>query len=100
MAVDLDLEYNLDKKIEKTMDSNASDDVTVEVYIGKLSETGVICESQVKQMKLVQKNGDMYEYKAEIPMTNGGNYGFTYRIIPKNPMLINKQDMGLIKWVL
>ena len=31
MAVDLDLEYNIDKKIEKTMDSNASDDVTVEV---------------------------------------------------------------------
>ncbi|MBQ7667788.1 MAG: alpha-glucan family phosphorylase [Clostridia bacterium] len=76
------------------------DDVTVEVYIGKLSETGVICESEVKQMKLVQKNGDMYEYKAEIPMKNGGNYGFTYRIIPKNPMLINKQDMGLIRWVM
>jgi len=33
-------------------------------------------------------------------MKNGGNYGFTYRILPKNPMLINKQDMGLIKWVL
>ena len=35
-----------------------------------------------------------------VPMKNGGNYGFTYRIIPKNPMLINKQDLGLIKWVL
>lgn len=75
-------------------------DISVEVYYGKISEEGTLYESASCPMNLVQKNGDMYEYKAEIPMTNGGNYGFTYRILPKNPMLINKQDMGLIKWVL
>ena len=76
------------------------DDVSVEVYYGKISEDGQLHDSSSCTMKLVQKNGDMYEYKAEIPMKNGGNYGFTYRVVPKNPMLINKQDMGLVKWVL
>ncbi len=75
-------------------------DVSVEVYYGKISPEGALQESHSCPMNLVQKNGEMYEYKADIPMKNGGNYGFTYRIIPKNPMLINKQDLGLIKWVL
>ena len=75
-------------------------DVSVEVYYGKISSEGTLQESASCPMNLVQKNGEMYEYKAEIPMKNGGNYGFTYRIIPKNPMLVNKQDLGLIKWVL
>lgn len=75
-------------------------DVSVEVYYGKISDDGELTESASCPMNLVQKNGDMYEYKAEIPMKNGGNYGFTYRVVPKNSMLINKQDMGLVKWVL
>jgi starch phosphorylase len=75
------------------------DDISVEVFIGKIAENGILYESESTPMTLIQKNGDMYEYKAEIPMTNGGNYGFTYRIVPKNSLLINKQDMGLIKWV-
>ena len=75
-------------------------DVSVEVYYGKISDDGELRESASCPMNLIQKNGDMYEYKAEIPMKNGGNYGFTYRIVPKNNMLINKQDMGLVKWVL
>jgi len=76
------------------------EDVSVEVYYGKISNDGELHDSSSCSMKLVQKNGDMYEYRAEIPMKNGGNYGFTYRVVPKNPMLINKQDMGLVKWVL
>jgi starch phosphorylase len=75
-------------------------DVDVEVYYGKISDDGELRESASCPMKLAQKNGDMYEYKSEIVMKNGGNYGFTYRVVPKNSMLINKQDMGLVKWVL
>lgn len=76
------------------------EDVSVEVYVGKMTDTGVLCESKIKKMDLIQKNGDMYEYRSEVLMNNGGNYGFTYRVIPKNPMLASKQDMGLIKWVM
>ena len=80
-------------------DINPSD-VNVEVYVGKITDTGVLCESKIKKMDLVQKNGDMYEYRSEVLMNNGGNYGFTYRVIPRNPKLINKQEMGLVKWVM
>ena len=76
------------------------EDVNVEVYVGKITDTGVLCESKIKKMDLVQKNGDMYEYRSEVLMNNGGNYGFTYRVVPKNSMLDNKQDMGLVKWVM
>ena len=76
------------------------DDVSVEVYYGKLTDNNHIVDSHVAKMNLIQKNGDVYEYRTELPMKDGGSYGFTYRIVPKSDKLINKHDMGLIKWVM
>ena len=44
-------------------------------------------------------SNNIYEYKTEISMDNGGNYGYTFRVLPKHDMLINKQDMSLVKWI-
>ena len=40
-----------------------------------------------------------YEYSANINIDNGGNYGYTFRITPTHPLLINNQDLGLCKWL-
>ena len=29
----------------------------------------------------------------------GGNYGYTFRVMPKNPMLLDAQNLNLIKWL-
>ena len=51
-------------------------------------------------MDLSQDLGNnTYEYKTSIEIDNGGNYGYTFRVLPKHEMLINKQDMSLVKWI-
>jgi starch phosphorylase len=40
-----------------------------------------------------------YEYTANIDIDNGGNYGYTFRVLPKHEMLINKHDISLVKWI-
>ena len=40
-----------------------------------------------------------YEYKTTINIDNGGNYGYTFRVLPRHEMLLNKQDMSLVKWI-
>ena len=33
-------------------------------------------------------------------MNDGGNYAYTFRVIPKHEMLINEQDLDLAKWLI
>ena len=73
--------------------------VSVEVFYGKFTNGEKITNSIYKTMELSQDLGNhTYEYKTSISIDNGGNYGYTFRVLPKNDMLINKQDMSLIKW--
>lgn len=75
-------------------------DVTVELYYGKIGESGNIENATVKPMELAEKsNQGMYTYTGDIIIEDGGNYGYTFRIVPSNPDMINKHDMSLIKWM-
>jgi glycogen phosphorylase len=40
----------------------------------------------------------LFKYKGEISCDDTGHFGFTLRVLPKNPMLINQFELGLIKW--
>ena len=37
--------------------------------------------------------------KAKIELTTGGDYGYTFRIMPKNEMLLDSENLNLVKWV-
>jgi len=39
------------------------------------------------------------EYSANINIDNGGNYGYTFRVMPKHEMLLEPANMDLIKWI-
>ena len=76
------------------------DSVTVEVYCGKLDETGKMTNSLYSEMNVSKDNGDSnFEYSTELAIDEGGNYGYTFRVLPKNDLLINKQDLSLCKWL-
>ncbi|MGE5329636.1 MAG: alpha-glucan family phosphorylase [Deltaproteobacteria bacterium] len=76
------------------------DDVSVELYYGKVGENNVLENCIIKPMQLAEKieNGK-YNYKGKIEIEDGGNYGYTFRVVPYNPNMINKHDTGMIKWV-
>ena len=40
-----------------------------------------------------------YRYYAEIAFPTGGNYGYTFRIMPKHEMLLESENLNLIKWI-
>ena len=50
-------------------------------------------------MELVGENKNIYTYRAEIDLTTGGDYGYTFRVMPKNEMLLDNANMDLIKWM-
>lgn len=76
------------------------DDVLVELYYGKFDANSQLIESKYKEMNLVNSNdNNCYNYHASVTIDNGGNYGYTFRVLPKHPLLINKQDLSLVKWL-
>ena len=40
-----------------------------------------------------------YLYKAKIELVTGGDYGYTFRVMPKHEMLLDAENLNLIKWI-
>ena len=40
-----------------------------------------------------------YTYKAKIELTTGGEYGYTFRVVPKHYMILDQQNLNLVKWI-
>lgn len=80
--------------------SLSPDDVLVELYYGKFSDSSQLIDSKYQEMKLKDSlENNVYEYETDLAIDNGGNYGYTFRVLPKHELLINKQDLGLVKWL-
>ena len=55
---------------------------------------------QVTPMEYVGKQDDgKHKFTAKILLKSGGDYGYTFRVIPKNEMLLNSMNLDLIKWI-
>ena len=40
-----------------------------------------------------------YHFTAKIELTTGGNYGYTFRVMPKHEMLLEPENLNLVKWI-
>ncbi len=76
-------------------------DIIAEVYCGKISDDGRVEEVKIIPMKLVgtEKEYKRYEYKAKVTLTSGGNYGYTFRVMPTHEMLLDNKNLDLVKWI-
>ncbi len=74
-------------------------DLSVEVYFARINENGTLENIEVTPMEISEIGKDSYTCTAQIKLLNGGEYGYTFRVVPKHDMLINKYDLGLIKWI-
>ena len=76
------------------------EDIEVQVYYGKITEQGVVDDIQITTMELQKdKDKDKLKYEAKIELKFGGDYGYTFRVIPKNKMLLDSANLNLIKWI-
>ena len=77
-----------------------TDSVSVEVFYGKFANGEKLTNTSFIEMELSKEiDKGNYEYKASIDIDNGGNYGYTFRVMPKNDMLIDPHDVSLVKWI-
>ena len=41
----------------------------------------------------------IYSYEATLKLTTGGNFGYTFRVVPKHEMLLDQENLNLVKWI-
>ncbi|MFZ5989257.1 MAG: alpha-glucan family phosphorylase [Bacillota bacterium] len=74
--------------------------VKVQVYFGNIGKNNSIENAEVIDMKLEEKISEgTYRYSANITLFEGGEYGYTFRVIPYHPDMINQFDIPLARWV-
>lgn len=74
-------------------------EVMVEAYYGPIVNNGIQHGRAVEMYVNNQSDSSTYHYSTDLKITNGGEYGYTFRIIPRNQDLFNKYDMPYVKWV-
>jgi len=74
-------------------------DVEVQIYFGKLVANGNTQNNSYTIMNHLSKSKtNVHSYQGEVTCKDTGQFGYTFRILPKHKLLINPFEMGLIKW--
>ena len=91
----------IDVKCKVRLPNISVDNIVAQVYYGKIEENGVVDDIQIIPMKLENKDEEnkTYEYTAKIKLINGGEYGYTFRVMPKHEMILDSENLDLIKWI-
>ena len=99
--ITIDAGNKIEVACEVTLPNIDVDNVTVQVYYGKILENGIVEDINIIPMELTEENPEerKYYYTAKLELTSGGNYGYTFRVMPKNEMILEPANLDLIKWV-
>ncbi|OKZ73568.1 MAG: alpha-glucan phosphorylase [Clostridium sp. 26_22] len=99
--ITIDAGNNIEVKCEVELPNVDLDNITVECYYGKILDNGIVENVSIIPMKLTGKDEEnkKYEYTTKIELKTGGNYGYTFRVMPRHEMLLDAENLNLVRWV-
>ncbi len=79
------------------LDINSAD---IQVYFGQIQENGTVRNVYTETMNLISedKENHKYTYEAVLDLKTGGNFGYTFRVMPKHDMLVDSETLNLVSW--
>jgi len=86
-------------RIRVFLDDLRPDEVTVQVYEGRLDDELRIAEPHIIPMTCEESDGPgHWTYSASVVCRDAGRHGFVFRILPRHEDLANPHDVGLVFW--
>ena len=75
--------------------------IVVQSYCGRILDNGTLENISITPMNLISSDDEnkIYTYEANIVMKTGGNYGYTFRVMPKLDMILDSENLNLVKWI-
>ena len=100
VTIDSGTQINVECYVELPNELIKIENIEMQVYYGKITSDGIVEDVQIKAMELEkEKDENKYRYTAKIELKAGGDYGYTFRAIPKHEMLLDWPNLNLIKWI-
>ena len=83
--ITVDAGKSIDVNCEVTLPNIDVNNVSVEVYYGKILENGMVQNEKIipMQFQYEDETNKKYFFTATIELSTGGNYGYTFRVMPK-----------------
>jgi len=99
--ISMDAGKNIEVSCNVTLPNINVENIEAQVYYGKILDNGLIEDISIIPMELVDSKEEekTYTYKAKIELKTGGNYGYTFRVMPKHEMLLDSANLNLVKWI-
>lgn len=99
--ITMDAGNNIEVKCDVQLPNIDVNNITAQCYYGKILDNGVVENVSIIPMKLTSKDEEnkIYEYTTKIELKTGGNYGYTFRAMPKHEMLLDAENLNLVKWI-
>ena len=99
--ITIDAGNNIDVMCSVKLPNIDVQNISAQVYYGKILENGTVESISIIPMNLINSEEDekTYTFATKIELTTGGNYGYTFRIMPKHEMLLDSENMDLVKWI-
>ena len=99
--ITMDAGNNIEVKCNVKLPNISVNNIEVQTYYGRIQENGVVDDISIIPMKLIEKDEkkNEYTYSAKINLINGGNYGYTFRAMPKHEMMLDSANLNLVKWI-
>jgi starch phosphorylase len=76
----------------------AATDVSVQLAHGIVGPHGELETTQLVEMQPGTYDDGVCSYQGSFVTASPGLYGFTVRVLPAHPDLIDGQDLGLVEW--
>jgi glycogen phosphorylase len=75
------------------------EDIQVEIYAGPVDYEGRFSTRKTDPMQPVGTTADGWQvYEGKVAPDQTGRYGYTVRILPHHPLLLDPHSLGLIHW--
>ena len=99
--ITLDAGKNIEVSCNVKLPNISVENIEAQVYYGKILDNGTLENISIIPMKLTKSDDDkkIYTYNAKIELKTGGNYGYTFRVMPKHKMLLDSSNLNLVKWI-
>ena len=99
--ITMDAGNNIEVKCEVQLPNIDVNNITAQCYYGKILDNGIVENVSIIPMKLSNSDDEnrVYEYTTRIELKTGGNYGYTFRVMPRHEMLLDAENLNLVKWV-
>lgn len=75
-------------------------DVSVEIFNGRLDSEFNITQSTTETMEVLEPIGDgKFRYQGQIDVADSGLFGYSVRVMPKHPEMPDNFGLSLIRWI-